>query len=109
MRAPSGQVCRRWATARAETFSFTSVTPPVAGWQSYHVTAGFLLSYGPSLSDMHARAANYVDKIAKGRRPADLPVEQAARFSLVINAKTAKALGLVIPPTLLARADEVIE
>jgi putative ABC transport system substrate-binding protein len=82
---------------------------PGAGWQSYHATAGYLLSYGPSLSDMHSRAANYVDKIAKGRSPADLPVEQAERFVLAVNLRTAKALGLTIPPTLLARADEVIE
>ena len=82
---------------------------PTAGWQSYHVTAGFLVSYGPSLSEMHARAANYVDKIVKGRKPAELPVEQAERFSLAVNLKTAKALGLTIPPTLLARANEVIE
>jgi putative tryptophan/tyrosine transport system substrate-binding protein len=82
---------------------------PGAGWQSYHATAGYLLSYGPSLSEMHSRAANYVDKIARGRRPADLPVEQAERFKLAINTKTAKALGLTIPSTLLARADEVIE
>jgi putative tryptophan/tyrosine transport system substrate-binding protein len=82
---------------------------PGAGWQSYHVAAGYLLSYGPSLSEMHARAANYVDKIARGRSPGDLPVEQAERFALAVNLRTAKALGLTIPPTLLARADEVIE
>ena len=64
---------------------------------------------GPSLSEMHLRAANYVDKIARGRRPADLPVEQVERFKLAVNLKNAKALGLTIPPTLLARADEVVE
>ena len=63
----------------------------------------------PSLSEMHARAANYVDRIVKGRKPAELPVEQAERFNLAVNLRTAKALGLTIPPTLLARADEVIE
>jgi putative tryptophan/tyrosine transport system substrate-binding protein len=67
------------------------------------------VSYGPSLSEMHARAANYVYKIVKGRNPAELPVEQAERFSLAVNLRTAKSLGLTIPPTLLARADEVIE
>ena len=82
---------------------------PGAGHQPYYVRAGLLLSYGPSLSELHARSATYVDKILKGAKPADLPVEQAERFMLAINLNTAKALGLTIPPTLLARADEVIE
>src|SRR5215210_8167058 len=73
------------------------------------VRSGFLLSYGPILADLHTRSAVYVDKILKGAKPADLPVEQAERFKLVINLKTAAALGLTIPPTLLTRADEVIE
>ena len=82
--------------------------PAISAVREY-AEAGFLLTYGPDLQDLNRRSAVFVDKIFKGAKPADLPVEQPTKFELVVNLKTAKALGLYLPPSVLARADEVIE
>jgi len=89
-------------------FAVKQKLPAIYGLRE-HVMAGGLMSYGPDLKDSYRRAALYVDKIFKGAKPADLPIEQPTKVKLVINMKTAKALGLTIPQSLLARADEVIE
>ena len=93
---------------RVAALAAAAKLPAIYGFRD-HVDAGGLLSYGVSLADNFHRAAAYVVKIVNGAKPADLPVEFATKFEMVINLKTAKALGLTVPPTLLARADEVIE
>jgi putative ABC transport system substrate-binding protein len=92
---------------RVAALAATYRLPAMYNWKMY-VEAGGLMSYGPSLSDSHRRAATYVDKILKGAKPADLPVEQPTQYELVINLKTAQALDLTMPPSILLQANEVI-
>jgi putative ABC transport system substrate-binding protein len=94
--------------ARVNALALDARLPTIHGFREI-VVAGGLMSYGPDYLDLFRRAADYVDKILRGTKPGDIPVEQPTKFDLIINLKTAKALGLDIPPSLLARADEVIE
>src|SRR5260370_23078133 len=82
---------------------------PAASLQREYAEAGFLLTYGADARDLYRRLAGFVDKIFRGAKPADLPVQQPTKFAVVINLETAKALGLIMPPTLLAQRDEVVE
>jgi putative ABC transport system substrate-binding protein len=93
---------------RINTFALAARMPTMHANREYIETGG-LISYGTNYPDLFRRAGNYVDKVLRGSKPADLPVEQPTKFDLIINLITAKALGLTVPPTLLARADEVIE
>jgi putative tryptophan/tyrosine transport system substrate-binding protein len=93
---------------RINTLALGKLLPTIYNVREF-VEAGGLLSYGPSFLDLYRRAADFADKILRGAKPADIPVEQPTKFELVINLKTAKALGVTVPPQLLGLADEVIE
>jgi putative ABC transport system substrate-binding protein len=95
-------------SARIVGFAEKSRLPAMYGTKEF-VAAGGLMAYGPNYVDLYRRTATYVDKILKGAKPGDLAVEQPTKFELVVNVKTAKALGLTLPAALLARADELIE
>jgi putative ABC transport system substrate-binding protein len=102
--SPLGQVNREMITKVAAQHRLPAVYP-----FRYYVASGGLMSYGVDTVDVFLRSASYIDRVLKGEKPAALPVQQPTKFELTINLKTAKALGLEVPPTLLARADEVIE
>jgi putative ABC transport system substrate-binding protein len=114
---PSSRALAKWVLkaiimfvnrTRINTLASAARLPTMYNVREY-VEAGGLMSYGPNWPHMWRRAADFVDKILRGAKPSDLPIEQPTKFDLVVNLTTAKALGLDVPPTLLARADEVIE
>src|SRR5262249_8889621 len=111
-RADALYVCQDLVTRanrlRINTLALAGRLPVMHASREFIEAAG-LISYGPNFPDLYRRTAEYVDKILRGAKPADLPVEQPTKFELVVNLTTAKALGIEVPPTLLARADEVIE
>jgi putative ABC transport system substrate-binding protein len=94
--------------SRIVEFSLTNRLPLAGGWGAW-ARSGGLLAYGPNVDDISKRLVTYIDRIIKGAKPADLPVQQPTKFELVINAKAAKTLGITVPPSVLARADEIIE
>jgi putative tryptophan/tyrosine transport system substrate-binding protein len=95
-------------SGRIADFAISAKLPSVSGWAPF-ARNGLLLTYGPNIRDLYRSLARYVDRILRGTKPADLPVEQPTTFELAINARTAKTIGVTVPPSLLARADEVIE
>jgi len=105
---PTAMGTRNANHARINTLALGARLPTIHPFRDY-LGAGGLMSYGANNPDLFRRAGDYVDKILRGAKPADLPVEQPTKFDFIINLTTAKALGLDVPPTLLARADEVIE
>ena len=104
--APSGEIVRHrdLIVTLAARYKL-----PAVYWDRFFVAAGGLMSYGPDLVDQFRQAAGYVDRILKGEKPGDLPVQASTKYELVINLKTAKALGIEVPSMLLARADQVVE
>ena len=110
-KSPEGPVHPHYSVPSSSTIAELALKQklPAVSYSRNFAESGGLMAYGVNLDDQLRRAATYVDKILKGARPGDIPVEQATKFELVINLKTAKAIGLTIPPSLLARADRVIE